>query len=447
MRSLSEVIKSSRVLLDKEPKVLKIDIEPKTKAVPKPESNPIEDESNPIEDVEAILEKNAKESAEIALRNALRKAKEITDRANIDANLAYNDALKSGRSSGYEAGLKEGREEGEKTAEQMVVSAAHDFLDTVTSLDEKLYEKLSADREDCIDFAFNLASKILNIDIDRNKSEYKELLSDFMNIQTTLMTLSADGKDYSFETLRPDDILESSRDMAHISLTKNISETNSDDIYNKEENNSQTPISADNLTENNLLADGPDESGPEASVDVTEQVNDTENAYKEADGEPHVGSHENEIRFEESEPEMPEDSYITDEDVDEEQDEPADYYHPEEMVQSEKYVFIRPSVKSVKIPKNDSDNEKFAFSEIKYLSQEILKAVVKKVNIKDLSAALNGADEDIISSLMNAMSNKNREKVLDAIKYLGPIPQPEIDAARKRIAEIAYEMSQKRSRA
>lgn len=448
MRSLSKVIKGNRVLYNNMPMILKIE---------NLTGNVV---SKNAETVEAILTQNAKESAELSLRTALSRAREITDRANVEANLKYNEALKAGEGRGYEDGLNEGSAEGEKQASEMVCEAARDFLTSLTTLDMKYCKDLSETRNDCINFAFALAEKILNIEIDRERSEYKELLSNFMVQKPVNMILTADGKDFSFETFQSDGLIKCMQEASEVSVKR--AENDNPQIDTLEELN-EVSQSSDTLSNVEAAALSYEEADKFqlAESDVLEAAN--QGIDDELSGESFEDQDLKSLDINAAdeafvEQEFPVDLTNEEIDVPDEEDsfaaaENADDYSGEcenvrtqgSAYQSEKFVFVRPTVKNVNIPRNGTDNGDINFEDIQFLKPEVIKVVAKKADIKDISAALTGADSAVADVFMNAMSNRLKEKVLDAMRYLGPVPQSECDDARERIAKLASRVNSERS--
>ncbi|HEX2937567.1 MAG TPA: FliG C-terminal domain-containing protein [Ruminiclostridium sp.] len=431
MRSLSKVIKSSRVLYDKEPRVLKLE---------DTSGEVISDETG---NVEEILAKNARESAELSLKAALSKAIQISERASIESNLAFNEALRAGSEKGFEEGLKKGREDGEKKSVEMVFGTAQDFITKLTALDMKFYKQLSEERSDCVDFAFQLAENILNITIDREAPEYKELLSEFMKPEPQSMILKADGRNFPFNTLLAQDLANHIDNLNYISFEK--IESRAEQETEQQVNETSTENAPLNQKEEELTT-GTEQTDDEIIAETNEFVGEYSDDDISGENEAMPEDKPESLNIESTQPEQvesePEASEETDYEKIEEESE-----SPESELQNEKFVFVRPAVKNVALPRRNLEegNFTFQFEDIQFLKPDVIKAIARKADIRDLAVALNGADESFVNSVTDALTMRLKEKVLDVKQYLGPIPQQELEEARLRLTKLAQEITRERS--
>lgn len=446
MRSLSKVIKSGRVLLDDKPVIMRLSDE-FTKA----------GETVRVED---ILEENAQKSAEISLKRALERSKEITDRANVEANLAYNEAFKEGGRRGYEEGLRNGAGDGEKKSAETICAAAGDLISRLTALDMKRYSSMARERAACIDFAFKLADNILNCAINRDAAEYKTLLAGFMKPRTKNVTLSADGKKYSFESLHPDDVLDCAKGISDISFS--VEESMKDEaepvdmpvpcgvtIYENTDADSESEyvpepeaaaepeaLAKPEKTVGNRIVSEEAKSGGSGCEEQSAAQNDKENGGAV------------DIPADTSGAQAGEDGLHEDEKHEDEKPETGGQRQDGtwNSIESEKFVFVRPVSKNIPKAKTDfhSGKTEYEFEDLLSAGAEVIKPALKKADIKDISAALSDAGDEVTAVFMQAMSAKLREKVAEAIKYLGPVPPNERDEARQRITELACEIERKK---
>lgn len=427
MRSLSKVIKSSRVLYDKEPRVLKLE-DTSGEVIPDETGN-----------VEEILAKNARESAELSLKAALSKAMQISERVNIESNLAFNEALSAGSEKGFEEGLKKGREDGEKKSVEMVFQTAQDFITKLTALDMKFYKQLSEERSDCVDFAFRLAENILNIPIDREAPEYKELLSEFMKPEPQSMILKADGRNFPFNTLLAQNLANHIENFNYISFEKieakaeqQMNETSAENAPLNQKEEELTTVTEQ--TDDEIIAETNEFVGDYSDDDISGE----DEAMAEDEPES--------LNIENTQPEQvesePETSEVTDDEEIEEESE-----SPESELQNEKFVFVRPAVKNAALPRRNLEegNFTFQFEDIQFLKPNVIKAIARKADIRDLAVVLNGADESFVNAVTDALTMRLKEKVLDVKQYLGPIPQQELEEARLRLTKLAQGITRERS--
>lgn len=402
MRSLSNIIKSDFVLYDREPMLINI-------------KTAVEKTQDDVDDIEIESEKSRKalEDAEKILRSAVTEADDIAKRGRVEAQLAFFNAVEEKKQLGYQDGLKKGRPEGESQAAKKVSAAAAHVIERISSLDASYTSNMAEVKSDCLDFAFGLAENILGTQIDRGSDDYQRLIGKFLCSKSCKATIEVDGCAYPFETLRTDGLVPCSDGLQGILVCHDEPCADEETEDETAESFEQSSLSEDSENEpepevvepvNIVLPEEPDDS--EENVDMQEMQNE---------GEP-----EN----------SPED--------DQKYDAEEDYqYEAEDEKNCEKFVFVRPSKRSAALSTNADAGGGFIFTGLAQLDQMSLKAILRKTEINDIVAALNGVDEDIKSTFVNALTRRMKEKVLDAIKYLGPVQQQEIDAARNRIVQIA----------
>jgi flagellar biosynthesis/type III secretory pathway protein FliH len=495
MRSLSKIIKSSRVLYDRDPRVISFETTVVKGA-----------ELKSSTDVGQVRSKNALENADVTLRTAIDQVNEVKRRGQVDAQLAFLEAVNSGRQRGYEDGLIKGRTEGEERAKENVREAAQNFSNNACKLDIKYYNQMSKAKSDCINFAFGLAENILGIKINRENAEYKKVIDGFLSQQPSMATLAVDGGAYSFETLQTDGLLSCTDGLQGISvyidtpraLIEADQSENRQEASEQAQENYETAASTQEagsersiFTEQNTKAQQTPEAEQSAEAEPTTDesyavptADATEEVQKAAVKEPIQAAEtmqsaecgqasepeqaeETEKTIEAKQPNM-ENTQSTDNNL--ENDETAiaeatdeadfkkeadnlanpikaddeEYIENNENLNSEKFVFVRPARKPAL--KAGANKQAISFENFEKLPTSTIKAISKKADIEDITAALSGADEEIVSTFMAALPRRTKEKVLDVMKYLGPVPQSDVDAARQRLANIAADIEKARER-
>lgn len=420
MKSLSNVIKNSCILYDRAPVAISLQGDGGVRL------------QQSAEDVGQIISNNALESADISLKHAVVKAEEISNRSRIEAQLHFIKALKEGRLKGRQDGLSKGRSDGSISAAENVGGAAREFVAHVSELNMQYSKQLSEAKADCADFAFGLAEDILGIQIDRESDDCAELLDTFLAEKPSKATLDVDGCSYQFETFLPDALISSADGLQGISVSAETEEY--DQTAKSQQANECEQIDADLQTP---------AGGQKAAVEQRLEAEDVLADKVDAGQDGQDKSRPAQPQAEEADPPQMPDEIGGADDADEPQasdsENPADH---EDIIDSEKFVFVRPARKSINI-KADKDSpleHEITFGDIAHIGQDKLKAVLRKAPVNDIAAALSGADETVSEALMNAMSRRAKENVLDVMKYLGPVSQADTDAARNKLAEISAEI-------
>jgi hypothetical protein len=405
-------------------------------------------------DIRSILSQNALESADISLKSSLKKVLEIAQWERVESQIVFSDAKNSGMEHGFADGLKIGCDKAEAEAHAKVQKALESFADHTDKLDSAYMARLQGARDECIDFAFSIAENILNIKIDREDSEYKADIENFMSLQSCRVTIESDGCQYVMNTLRADELISCAHGIENIAAriepqqeeeeqTDLDDETANDDTSLglqqelQEEKAAQTNLS--NETENNNTSPGLQQPQEEKTAQ-TNLSNETEN------NDTSLGL------------QQPQEEKIVQTDIGQEDEtqlpageRPEDFEDNEEFnsdksegdMSDEKFVFVRPARRVAILPSGiDGNGSKiYNFEDILLLGSDSLKVITRKAGIKDLTAALQGAPEEAVSSILEACPRRIKEKVLDGIKYLGPVPENEVQEARTRLAHLADELS------
>lgn len=424
MRSLSNIIKSDFVLYNRDPMVIKIMAAEKAAGedVPETAQSKVDDET--LKEIEKS--QKALDEAENILRSAVKEADDIIKRGKIEAKLVYFQAAQEGRQRGYQDGLNKGRADGQSQAARNVSASVKKVIEHIASLDSSYANNMAEVKADCVDFAFGLAENILGIRIDRSSDDYQRLIGKFLCTKSCKATIEVDGCVYPFETLRTDGLVPCSDGLQGILVS--CDEPAEIDKEEAEDKPQDIPeISASDDGENAPQAFDADEADAVESTDTgDEEPNEAQAEVEEAEET-------------EDEPEIePQDNLEGDiSDSKDFEDETGVQDEDDDTENIEKFVFVRPTKRPVALSMSAETGGEFVFTELSQLDKSSLKAILKKAEIKDIVAALDGADDDTKSAFMDAMTRRTKEKVLDVMKYLGPVQKQEIDAARGRILKIA----------
>ena len=454
MRSLSKVIKSDCVLYDRDPRMISFEYAGQA-AVPQSAN-----------DVGHLLSKNALESADLSLKTAVDERAEIIRRGRIEAHIEYFEAISGGQRQGHEDGLVKGRGEGTMMAIENVRTAAEKFMAHVQGLDANYSEKLIEARYDCVDFAFGLADTILGNQADRHNEDYKKLIDGFLQSQPVKATIEVDGSVYPFETLQADGLLTCADGLQGLCVSAEvpckIAAPEPADATELQEHNSEDERGAagkwetedEQETESERGAAGKWETENEweaanehSKTDIAEPSAQNASFFSDDTDTGRVVPEENQsappktLVSESTAQNIHKDNRIEPELENTQNNESsADAeIEDEEKINSEKFVFVRPNRKSVIIPAETDDHgiQKIGFDDIARIGTDSLKALSKKADVKDIAVALSGAGDEVTSAFMNVLSRRTKEKVLEAMKYLGPMPQTEVADARDRLAVLA----------
>lgn len=455
MKSLSRVIKKDFVLYDTDPRVI----------------NPynVSAQGSGDGNVGNILTKNALESADATLKSAFNKAEEIKSRSIVDAHITYTRSKSIGRLKGHEEGLQKGCEEGKKKAAESVRSAVDDFLAKACSLDMKYYGHINKEKSDCVEFAFGLAETVLGIKINSGGEEFKKLVDGFLSVKPEKVSLALDGGVYPFQTLQTEGVLSCAEGLQGISLCAEKEEdSEAEDAIKAQEAMPKTEMEPDSIecekqieenageieeeqnadsqiqqAENNELSNDESCKNDVADPDmITEENEETDSSDENSEAFDADAESAQEYAQDEAAQTIDEDTAQNDEENDEENDEMQNNGGEEDRLTEEKFVFVRPARKKLILSKNNGgDTANLKFEDLPEFLQSNLKLLIKKADMKDITAALSGADEGLSEMFLNAMPRRNRQKVTEALKYLGPIPEQEADSAKKKLILLAEKIN------
>lgn len=394
MISLSKIIKNLCVAYDSSPRVVGTKVK-----ILRPRKN---------EDVGAMLTSNALESADISLKHALRKALSVTEQSRIEAEIAYAASHKKGREKGYREGLEKGKKDGISQSEEKVTGIMGKFLAKCVSLDKNYKLKNDSVKEECLDFAFSLAENILGGHISREAPEFADIKNTYLSAQPQTLELEADGRILELATLKPEWIVESAGGIAGITV-----KVMKDSAKCEEENAENVKKTADE--NQNLKAEGAETNSAAASSEQesSKEVLSIPETFEEEENKTSDIKNGQTIVF-------PNPSNAV-------KDMKGNYEVPDD-----KLVYIRPSIK--KAAPGTAENLKF--EDLKDFTKENLKAILRKAEVEDM-AALSSSSDAVSKALLDACPRKTKEKALDAVKYLGPVPQNEVERARRKIVNLA----------
>lgn len=425
MRSLSKVIKGNRVLYDKNPLKLMNTVreKPKTKTV----------EQSSSLDVGRLLSQNALESAEISIRSAIKEVAAIKQRGKFESNFAHLGGINEGVAKGSIDGELKGREDGEISAEQSYKECVTSFLETVKLADSEVIARAEKIRTDCVNFAFSLAETILGMDIDSDDPKYRPLLNDFLKCSPEYITVEADGKSYQIETLRAEALISAAGDLQGILAYKSsLHETACEEkISENIEPQEETEVTDFTLSES-VVSESAKEEEPQPQIaqsaieEVAGKTADIPITDVEAESEPEeekilVKSFEY-IDF--SDDEQPQQ-------VSEESEE-----EPEET--TEKFVFIKPANRKAVLA---DEKDSMTVADIAELDKDALKNILKNLEPGGIAAALQNQTDAVVDAITSVLSRKNKEKVIEALRYLGPVPKEEADKAAAQLIAMASKAS------
>lgn len=200
MRSLSRIIKSSRVNYDRDPRTLTLNEKGVYVAM----------------DAGKVLSDGTLENADIKLRFAVDEAKEITRRGRVEAEVAFLSSVDEGKRRGRGEGFAKGSGEGAAESAAEVRAAAKNFTARSCSLDMRYLKSLGDVKAECVDFAFRLAEEVLGIAVDRDDPECAALTDGFLRLYPYSASLTVDGADYNFETRAPGRLLECAEGLSEL---------------------------------------------------------------------------------------------------------------------------------------------------------------------------------------------------------------------------------------
>jgi len=365
-------------------------------------------------DIRCILSQNALESADISLKSALKKVAEIKEWERVESQLAFSITRKSGMERGFTDGLNKGQNEAKLFAQAKVKEDIKRFIVCTNKLDSAYMARIQNAKDECVDFAFSIAENILNMKIDREADEYKAEIATFTNRESRKAVINSDGCEYIMDTLAADALLSCAQGIEGITVR----------IEPQEEKTEQIDIGDKNESDVGSLTveqqpERPPTCPPMCQKEKTAQTG-IEEKHK-CDEQELVG--------------------IQTDDFDDSEEFNTKQSGGE--VSDEKFVFVRPAHRVAVLPSglDGAGGSFYRFEDFLFLGTDTLKAITKKAGTNDISAALQGAPEETVSLILDACPRRIKEKVLDGMKYLGPVPENEVQEARVRLAHLADELS------
>lgn len=499
MISLSNIIKGDNVLFDRS-SLLYVKEPIRPKPIQKVEEEDKEKLLKQKEEAIALENKKRNEllnAENLKLKKAMKTYDEILERGNVEAKFAFEQGRQKGVEKAKLEGSKIGKLDGNKAAEKTLDEAIDNALNNIKSIDSKISANNDEIRADSINFAFGLAENILGISINRDKPIYKDLTSDFLSETKEKVTIKINEKPHCIETLQSEALLkavdglqgifayldeqsEPDLDQKQVDFEKSLDNQSdqedldiiSENLENKIEDifKENLPTDLDKLFEESLkaadeqkpeiedskpnddkvvvtpfempeLKEGEEEIKPKIKVKKFAFENFDDNSKD--DFEPvDVDNHEDipldeessETDFENNKQldDVKEDQLDEDFDEDEQED-----FQNEIDENQEKFVFINPINKKSKFKASTGDD--LTVEDIAQFDKDDLKAIIKKIDPRDLATTLSKESQTVVSAITAIMTRKNKDKVLEAIKYLGPVSETEVDEARQKLINIAKE--------
>ena len=78
-------------------------------------------------------------------------------------------------------------------------------------------------------------------------------------------------------------------------------------------------------------------------------------------------------------------------------------------------------------------NMMFVFEDIAQLDARVVGEMLKEVETRELALALKGASDEIVTKLFESMSRRAQDATVEEIRYLGPVPLADVEAAQQTI--------------
>ena len=78
----------------------------------------------------------------------------------------------------------------------------------------------------------------------------------------------------------------------------------------------------------------------------------------------------------------------------------------------------------------------FVFEDIVNLEDRAIQRILRQVETKDLAMSLKGTREDVKNKILNNMSERARQMLLDDIEYMGPVRAKEVQEVQTKIVAI-----------
>jgi flagellar assembly protein FliH len=201
MRSLVRIIKASNAnFIKRDPlfeKVEKTDIIEETDFLDeKPAVKTAELSSEPAAPTEAVkaacddLIATATEEANLRLRDADNQAAELLARAKAEADELLHQAK--------EDGYSEGTEQARAATEDMLQQVQDGLQEIIDAAERQRDEKLALLEEEVVRLAFNVAEKILALELDRNDGAFIAMIKNALDSVRTekIVTMRVNPEDY-----------------------------------------------------------------------------------------------------------------------------------------------------------------------------------------------------------------------------------------------------------
>jgi flagellar motor switch protein FliG len=78
-------------------------------------------------------------------------------------------------------------------------------------------------------------------------------------------------------------------------------------------------------------------------------------------------------------------------------------------------------------------NMMFVFEDIANLDALVIREMLKEVETRELALALKGASDEIVAKMFEGMSRRAQDATVEEIRYLGPVPLADVEAAQQTI--------------
>ena len=78
----------------------------------------------------------------------------------------------------------------------------------------------------------------------------------------------------------------------------------------------------------------------------------------------------------------------------------------------------------------------FVFEDIVNLEDRAIQRILRQVETKDLAMSLKGTREDVKNKILNNMSERARQMLLDDMEYMGPVRAKEVQEVQTKIVAI-----------
>ncbi len=89
---------------------------------------------------------------------------------------------------------------------------------------------------------------------------------------------------------------------------------------------------------------------------------------------------------------------------------------------------------------DELESRMFTFEDIEHLQAREIQLIMREVNADLLAVALKAASQGIRDAMLNNLSSRAKEMVLDEIEVMGPISRSQVLAAQKQIVQVVIEL-------